>query len=154
MPVPTLEPAFDVVVRLGPIEDHGVTRVGHRRVVPIVGGTVTAIDGSWNAEILAGGADWQRVRADGAIEIDGRYTARTADDEFVYLQVTGVRSGSPEVLEALLRGAAVPADGYYFRTAISIETASPRLGALEHAVFVASCARDADAVRYVAYRVT
>ncbi|MEV1131356.1 DUF3237 domain-containing protein [Agromyces sp. NPDC049794] len=150
-PVPTLSPAFDVVVQLGPMADHGLTRAGHRRVIPIVGGRIS---GAFDAEILPGGADWQLVRADGAIEIDGRYTARTHDGELLYLQVTGVRTGSPDVLAALLRGDDVAPDRYYFRTVVTIETASTRLAHLEHSVFVASCVRDADAVRYAAYRVT
>jgi len=48
-PVPRLEPAFDVTATLGPLEDHGATRVGHRRVVPITGGLVS---GLVDAEIL------------------------------------------------------------------------------------------------------
>ena len=43
-PVPGLEPAFTVDARLGPLEDHGMTRAGHRRVVPIAGGRVVAVD--------------------------------------------------------------------------------------------------------------
>ncbi|WP_345801320.1 DUF3237 domain-containing protein [Microbacterium sp. AZCO] len=148
-PVPQLEPAFEVVVRLGALEDHGVTRAGHRRVVPITGGTVT---GAFDGEILPGGADWQLVRADGSIEIDGRYTARAADGSFLYLHAVGVRSGSPEVLEALLRGEAVDPADYYFRTVVTIESsAHPEF---ERSLYVASCVRDADAVRYTAYRVT
>ena len=54
IPVPGLERAFEVVVELGPLEDHGMTRVGHRRVVPITGGR---IHGAFDGEILAGGAD-------------------------------------------------------------------------------------------------
>jgi Protein of unknown function (DUF3237) len=50
-PVPVLERAFDVAARLGPIEDHGMTRAGHRRVVPIAGGQVS---GLFDAEILPG----------------------------------------------------------------------------------------------------
>jgi hypothetical protein len=149
--VPTLEPAFDVVVHLGPLADHGHTRAGHRRVIPIVGGRVY---GGFDAEILRGGADWQLVRDDGAIEVDGRYSARTADGELVYLQVRGIRTGPQEVLAALLAGDDVAPDRYYFRTVITIETDAAALAHLEHAVFVASCVRDADAVRYAAYRVT
>jgi hypothetical protein len=149
--VPALEPAFDVAVRLGPLADHGRTRAGHRRVIPIVGGRVS---GGFEAEILPGGADWQLVRDDGAIEVDGRYSARTADGEFVFLQVRGIRTGPPEVLAGLLAGDDVSPDRYYFHTAITIETDAASLAHLEHAVFVASCVRDADAVRYTAYRVT
>ncbi|WP_400995163.1 DUF3237 domain-containing protein [Agromyces sp. GXQ0307] len=149
--VPTLEPAFDVVVDLGPPADHGRTRAGHRRIIPIVGG---AVSGGLDAEILAGGADWQLVRDDGAIEVDGRYSARTPEGELLYLQVRGIRTGPVDVLAALLAGDDVAPDRYYFRTVITIETDAAALAHFEHAVFVASCIRDADAVRYSAYRVT
>jgi Protein of unknown function (DUF3237) len=149
--VPGLEPAFEVEAQLGALEDHGVTRAGHRRVVPITGGRVT---GLFAADILPGGADWQLVRPDGAIEIDTRYSARTADGGHVYIRTFGVRSGRPEVLEALLRGEAVDPSDYYFRLCVRLETSVPELGALEQSVFVASAIREADRVRYAAYRVT
>ena len=103
-PIPTLEPAFHVDADLGPLEDHGPTRAGHRRVIPVVGGSIT---GALDAVILPGGADWQIVRADGAVEVDARYSARTADGALVLLSSTGVRSGAPDVLDSLLRGEAV-----------------------------------------------
>ncbi|WP_137845011.1 DUF3237 domain-containing protein [Microbacterium sp. 2FI] len=149
--VPGLEHAFDVVVDLGPLDDYGVTRVGHRRVVPIIGGRIS---GGLDAEILTGGADWQVLCSDGSIEIDGRYSARTDAGELLYLQVSGVRSGPPAVLEALLRGESVEASEYYFRTTLRIETSAPRLAEYEQALFVASCVREADHVRYAAYRLT
>ena len=150
-PVPGLEPAFDVDAALGPLEDHGETRAGHRRVIPIVGGTIR---GLFDADILPGGSDWQILRADGSVDIDTRYTARTADGEYVHLRTSGVRSGDPATLEALLRGEAVDPRRYYFRVAVYLETSAPRLLHLQHAVFVASAIREADAVRYRAYRVT
>jgi hypothetical protein len=150
-PVPALERAFDVAARLGPLEDHGMTRAGHRRVVPIAGGRVS---GLLEAEILSGGADWQLVRPDGAVEIDTRYSARTADGEYVHLRTSGVRSGPPEILEALLRGEAVDPSAYYFRVGVSLETSAPRLAFLERSIFVASAVRSADGVYYTAYRVT
>lgn len=148
-PVPGLEPSFSVDARLGSLEDHGMTRVGHRRIIPILGGTVT---GTFTGELLAGGADWQTVRADGSIEIDGRYSARSADGTLLYVQARGVRSGDPAVLQALLEGEDVAPEAYYFRTAITLECAARP--DLESAVFVASCIREADRVRYDAYRLT
>jgi len=150
-PVPGLEYAFDVAATLGPLEDHGVTRAGHRRVVPIAGGRVS---GLFDAEILPGGADWQIVRPDGAVEIDTRYSARTAAGEYVHFRTFGVRSGPPEILEALLRGDAVDPSRYYFRVGVRLETAAPRLAVLERSIFVASAIRAADGVSYRAYRVT
>ena len=122
LPLPTLEAAFDVSVDLGQLEDHLATSAGSRRVVPILGGTIT---GSIDAEILPGGADWQIVRPDGTIEIDGRYSARTASGEHLLLHARGLRTGSPEVLEQLGRGMTSIPSSYYFRTTVSIETAAP-----------------------------
>ena len=150
-PVPSLERAFDVDARLGPLEDHGMTRAGHRRVVPVAGGQVS---GMFDAEILPGGADWQLVRPDGAIEIDTRYSARTPAGEYVHFRTSGVRSGPPEILEALLRGEPVDPAEYYFRVAVHLETSAPRLAILEQSIFVASAIREADRVSYTAYRVT
>jgi Protein of unknown function (DUF3237) len=156
-PVPGLEPAFTVDARLGPLEDHGVTRAGHRRVVPIAGGRVGGLpDGETrlDAEILPGGADWQVVRPDGTVEIDTRYSARTAAGEHVHFRTSGVRSGPPSVLAALLRGEDVDPAAYYFRVAVYLETSAPRLAFLERSIFVASAVRGADSVSYVAYRVS
>lgn len=149
--VPGLEAAFQVEARLGPPEDHGTTRAGHRRVVPIIGGRVS---GLFDADILPGGADWQVIRPDGVIEIDTRYSARTADGTHIYLRTSGIRSGAPEVLEALLRGDPVDPSDYYFRLVVQLETADPRLAEVEHSLFVASAIREANTVRYTAYRLT
>jgi len=152
-PVPGLEPAFTVAARLGPLEDHGVTRAGHRRVVAIAGGRVSGLaNPSFDAEILPGGADWQVVRPDGTIEIDTRYSARTLAGEYVHFRTSGVRSGPPLVLSALLRGEDVDPASYYFRVAVYLETSAPRLASLERSLFVASAVRGADSVSYTAYR--
>lgn len=150
-PVPGLEYAFDVAVRVGPPADHGMTRAGHRRVIPILGGRVT---GGLEAEILPGGADWQVIRSDGTIEIDAQYTARTERGELLILHTRGVRHGSPEVLARLSRGEPVDPSEYYFRTDLTVETAAERLAHLEQACFVAACVRDVSDVRYRCYRVT
>lgn len=149
--VPALEPAFEVDAQLEPLADYGVTRAGHRRVIGVAGGTVT---GGLEGVILPGGADWQSVRPDGTVDIDGRYSIRTTRDELVYLQVRGVRSGPADVIAALLEGRAVDPSEYYFRTSIEVETSSPRLSEWQKKIFIASCVRDADGVRYRAYRVT
>lgn len=150
LPAPAFEPAFDVSVDLGALEDHGDTRIGHRRVVPILGGRIT---GAVEAEILPGGADWQRVRADGTIEIDGRYSARTTSGDLLLLHATGLRTGSPEVLERLGRAEDVDPHSYYFRTTVQIETAAPALAHLQRSLFIAVAQRQANAVHYRAHRV-
>jgi hypothetical protein len=150
-PPPTgLDLVFRADVLVGDVEDHGVTRAGRRRVIPILGGRLShGID----AEVLPGGADWQVVHDDGVLEIDTRYTARTADGGLLHLRTRGIRSGPPEVLEALLRGAPVAASDYYFRIVVSIETSVPELRPLQDSLIVAAAARAADRVVYDAYRV-
>ncbi len=126
-----------------------MTRSGHRRIIPVIGGTIS---GDVTGVIIPGGADWQTVRADGSIEIDGRYSARCDDGVLLYIGAQGVRSGDPAVLEALLRGEDVDPTAYYFRAALTIESA--RKPELERSLYVASYVREANRVRYVAYRVT
>lgn len=149
-PATGLDRIFRAAVLVGSVEDYGVTRAGHRRVVPILGGTLShGVD----AEVLPGGADWQVLHSDGTLEIDTHYSARTADGELLHLRTRGIRSGVPEVLEALLRGEAVDANDYYFRVALTIETSAPRLAWLQDSLLVASAARSAEWVSYDAYRV-
>ncbi|WP_350351179.1 DUF3237 domain-containing protein [Microbacterium sp. A8/3-1] len=150
LPPPTLDVAFDVTVDLGPLEDHGVTSAGHRRVVPILGGRIT---GAVEADILPGGADWQVVRPDGTIEIDGRYSARTASGDMLLLHAKGLRTGSPEVLERLGRGEDVDPRSYCFRTTVAVETAAESLAHLPRSLFLAVAQRQASTVLYRAYRV-
>ena len=90
---------------------------------------------------------------DGVLEIDTRYSARTADGGLLHLRTRGVRSGPPEVLEALLRGAPVAASDYYFRILVTVETSIPGLRHLQDSLLVAAAARSADRVVYDAYRV-
>lgn len=150
-PIPALEPAFDVVAQLGPLEDHGNTLAGHRRVIPIIGGTVS---GAIEAEILPGGADRQIVRPDGSVEVSAVYSARTAGGALVMLHSSGVRSGPADVLAAVLTGEDVDPSRYYFRTAVRVETSDPALAPLQDALFIAAAVREADRVTYTAYRVT
>lgn len=148
-PVPHLERAFEVVAELGPLEDHGDTRAGHRRIIPVIGGRVT---GEVTGVVLPGGADWQIVRRDGSIDVDARYSVRLDDDALLHVRAQGVRSGDPAVLESLLRGEDVDPADYYFRAALTLEcTAHPHL---ERSVYVASYIRTASSVESVVYRVT
>ena len=116
-----------------------------RRVVPFAGGTFTGRDGL-EGTVVAGGADWQRTRPDGVLEIDARYALTTADDEAIEVRSTGLRKASPEVAERLARGETVSPDEYYFRTHIRLTTTSPRLAWLNDLVAVSTGQRDHDVV--------
>lgn len=169
---PALAPVAEVVVELGEPLDFGRTRDGVRRFTPILGGELRGIPGSpagealrgLRAEILPGGGDRQLVRADGAVEIDARYDARTADGALIGLHAAGLRRvldpGDPEpgagTSDAPVGGTpGTPGGaGVYFRVALRFETADPALAELQNALFVADGVREADRVRHTVYRVS
>ncbi|KAJ6111393.1 hypothetical protein N7523_007454 [Penicillium sp. IBT 18751x] len=78
---PTLEYAFTLEVNLTPALDFGNTHCGHRRYIPIAGGTV---DGpKLKATILNGGGDWNALREDGMGHVFAKYTIQAADGTLI-----------------------------------------------------------------------
>jgi hypothetical protein len=124
--------------------------VADRRCIPITGGTVT---GRYQGVVLPGGADWQRIGADGMIEIDARYVLALEEGR-IEIRSTGLRSGPPDVLARLARGETVDPAHYYFRTAIRFATISPALAHLNHIIAVARGERGPDGVRIIIHEVT
>ncbi|GAA1596324.1 DUF3237 family protein [Leucobacter chromiireducens] len=138
----SLKPACQIAVTLGAPLTFGVTRDGERRVTPILGGTLLGIGESFaglRAAVLPGGSDRQLVRADGTVEIDARYEARTDAGELIGIHASGIRRATP--------------DGVYFRAVLRFEAASATWAALQDAVFLADGAREANAVRHTVFRV-
>jgi hypothetical protein len=123
IPIPLPERVARVVVQLEPPLSTVQGPWGERRLVPIVGGP---FDGPrLQGVVLAGGADWQVVHANGMISIDTRYALQTHDDALIYIATRGVRSGTPETLARLAAGQMVDASEYYFRVVASFETGAP-----------------------------
>jgi hypothetical protein len=138
-PTPALEHVCDLAVRAGDPVVVGPTTAGIRRVVPIIGGTITGplLTGA----ILGHGSDWQTVLADGAVEIDARYLVRTDDGADIELTDRGVRHGPPEVMRRLAAGAPVDPAEYTMRTAIRLATSDDRYRWLNTTVFVGTGGR-------------
>lgn len=143
-PPPALTPFARFTVRLGEPLDIGPTPAGHRRTIPIVGGS--AVGDGWTAEILPGGADWQQANPDGSAEIHARYTLRLHDGTPVQVTSTGKRTGPRTVLEALAAGEPVPRDAYYFRTLIQFETGAPAWIGLNRRLYIGVGDRAPDSV--------
>lgn len=142
--VPELIPVGEITVQLGSPRAYGTTRVGDRRVTPILGGAVQILDSAGAlppvmAEILPGGADWQRVRPDGVIEIDARYVAVTPGGHGLILHVRGLRRVGP--------------DGVYFRAGVTVEAGDASLAELERVLLLVDGVREAEQVRHTLYRV-
>jgi muconolactone delta-isomerase len=152
LPHPRLTRVYRLEATLGEPLDVGDTAAGHRRIVPLTGGTFTGPELS--GELVPGAsADWQTIKPDGTAIGDIRYTLQTGAGEILYVQSHSVRHGSAEVLDRLARGEAVDASEYVFRTVTQIETAAPALHWLNQGVFVAVGGRQPGGVIYETYLV-
>jgi hypothetical protein len=152
LPEPRLTQVYRLEATLGQPLDLGATPRGHRRIVPLTGGTFTGPE--LRGTLLPGAsADWQIVLPDGTALGDIRYTLQTDAGELLYVQSRSVRHGSAEVLARLGRGEDVDASEYTFRTSTQIETAAPHLDWLNKGVFVSVGGRQTGRVIYETYLV-
>jgi hypothetical protein len=103
LPDPSLTRVYRLEATVGEPLDLGDIAQGHRRIVPLTGGTFTGPE--LNGKLLPGSsADWQIVLPDGTALGDIRYTLQTDDGDLLYVQSRGVRHGNADVLERLARG--------------------------------------------------
>lgn len=152
LPDPVLTHVYRLEATLAQPLDLGETAQGHRRIVPLTGGTFTGRE--ITGRLLPGvDADWQIVLSDGTALGDIRYTLQTDVGDLLYVQSRSVRHGRPAVLARLGRGDEVDASEYTFRTATQIETAAPDLDWLNKGVFISVAGRQATGVIYETYLV-
>jgi hypothetical protein len=149
----TTELLFDLKLDLDRenTQDVGATPHGHRRIVPVIGGSFTGP--KLKGEVLPVGADWLLIRPDGAKEVDARITLRTDDRQLIYMTYRGVDTGSPDVARRLASGEMVDPSEYYFRIQPFFETGSNKYGWLNQLVSVGFGKRVATALAYTVYAV-
>src|SRR5579864_8348951 len=111
---PELTFAFEVCAKVDAPIDVGETSRGHRKIIPITGGTLEGP--GINGRILPGGADWQIVRPDGVVELQARYVAETDEGSLLYIENKGIRRAPPEIMARLSAGESLDESLYYFRT--------------------------------------
>ena len=145
------EPIFRVRCVVADILDLGAAPFGHRRVVNLLGGTVSGA--KLNGRILPGGADWQILAKDGSADIHARYTIESDAGALIQVDSKGVRRGPPDVLARLARGEDVDPSLYYFRAVMRFETAHPSADWLNRILALARGAREKNAVRLDVYEV-
>ena len=149
MKPPGFEFLFTLTAEVGEIVTMGSGPLGERRVVKIDSGH---FEGPQMRGEILGGADWQIVRSDGALELDARYAIKEARGGIVQVVSQGLRHGPPEVLARLARGEDVPAEQYYFRTIMRFETGASELAFLNKTIAVATAERKARRVEVQAWR--
>ena len=135
---------FTAHVAIGEPLELGAVASGRRRIIPILGGSVSGP--RLTALVLPGGADWQIVRADGTAEVVARYTLQADDGTIILVVNRGLRRGPPEVLARLAAGDAVDPALYYFRTSPVFEVAAGPHGWRADNIFVATGERHAKEV--------
>ncbi len=126
-------PLCVLTAELGRAQALGPTPQGDRKIVPVLGGTVT---GRFAGRILPFGGDWALMRADGVLTLDVRLTVEAADGALVHVTYTGLRHGPPAVMARLARGEPVDPAEMYFRILPRFETAAPGLAWLNRILAV------------------
>ena len=144
------QPIFCIRAELGEIVEAGRTPYGGRRVIEILGGTVT---GRVNGKIMSGGADWQIIRGDGVADVQARYVLETDAGARILVTSNGLRHGPADVLQRIANGEEVDPALYYFRTVMRFEASDPSLDWLNRIIAVARGRRDRVAVALDVYEV-
>lgn len=139
-------------VTVGEPIDMGKVVDGHRRLVPILGGTVEGP--LLRGRVLPGGADHQILRTATLTELDARYALETDEGERIAVRNMGIRSGAEEDIDALVRGEHVPADRIYFRSQPRLSSAANRLAWMNERLFLGSGQRLPNSVELDVYQVT
>lgn len=151
LPQPKLDHVCTLQVTLDLIREMGAGRAGARRIIPIVGGTVTGP--RLSGRILNVGADWQTIFADGLAELDTRYAMETDDGATIEILNYGYRHGPKAVLEAVARGETVDPASYYMRTHARLETGDERYAWVNRTLFVGVGARNQSSVQVELYAI-
>lgn len=144
LPHPALDHVCDLTVDLAPIREVGRGRAGDRRIIPIIGGTVSGPH--LNGTILNIGADWQTLFGPEFAELDTRYAFETDNGAVIEVKNYGYRHGPSAVLQALTDGHDVPATDYYMRTHARLETGDPRYDWVNRTLFIGVGARKRSSV--------
>ena len=142
---------FSLKINVGKIVSAGDLGYGTRRVIPILGGSVSGEGVS--GTIFPFGADFQIVRPNGFIELEAKYAFQLEDGAIIYIDNIGVRFAAPEVLARLNAGEAVNPDDVYFRSVPKFETGDPRYRWLMENLFIGVGARHPDRVELDVHQV-
>lgn len=91
---PSLSPVGVLTVDVAEAMDLAQLTVGPRRMIAVLGGALSGQLGE--GVVVSGGADWQRLHADGTVSIDAEYVVRFDDGALATIHAIGVRAPSSE----------------------------------------------------------
>ena len=151
LPNPVLTQVYRLKAVAGPPLDVGDAAAGHRRVVPLAGGTFTGPE--LNGNLLPGGTvSWQVALPDGTALAEICYTLQTERGALLHVRSIGVGKGNAAVA-APFGGEAIDPGEHLFHATTRIETTAPDLDWLNKGVFVTAAGRTAVNVLYETYLV-
>jgi Protein of unknown function (DUF3237) len=150
IPQTGLQFAFTAKIKVDPtVEFKGVE--GVRRHIPITGGSIEGP--RLTGAVLGGGADWQRIRANGITDLVARYAFRATDGTVIGVVNSGIRRAPPAILARLRAGEILDPSLYYFRAAPVFDVGPGPHEWLTESLFVSVGARYPDEVRLAFYQV-
>ena len=104
-------------------------------------------------KVLPGGIDQKIFRSDRAMNPNVRLVLETDDGALIYMHYTGVRYGSPEVMQRIADGETVDPSQYYLRNTPYFEAAAPRYDWLNRIVAVGIGRRMPDHAAYDVFEI-
>lgn len=114
--------------------DVGKVPDGYRRVLPIAGGTFTGE--RLRGTVIAGGADWNLVRADEVMTVRAEYLLKTDDGVLIGIHNQGMVRGAIGVMDQVTGGGDIDAGGLYTRLSSRYEAPEGKYDWLNKSIFV------------------
>jgi hypothetical protein len=137
-----LDYAFEIRATIAAALDGGKGRNGHRRIIPITGGTVSGP--KLNGRVVPGGADYELVRRDGSSAVEAHYALEADDGTPIYMMNRGYRHAPPDVAARQEALEPVEPTEYYMRIAPTFETPIGKHDWLTRTIIVGSAERRSD----------
>jgi Protein of unknown function (DUF3237) len=142
--IPAVQFVYECEVTLSDVQDFGATLEGHRRIIPITGGTFAGPE--IRGQVVSGGADWNLVRTDGTSSVEAAYYLRTDDGVTIRIINKGVSAGTPVADNG-------SGERFFMFTAPTFEAPTGKYDWMNRAVFVATLGAHRDAKNAVLIRV-
>ena len=146
---PELHLRFALEVSVSAPIDLGATARGHRRVIPITGGTFTYFapsGGETVGTVLPIGADFQTLLSPELTHLSASYVLEDGEGQRILVENTGIRHADSQTITAINRGEPVPPESVYFTTTPVLSSSDERYAWVTSRVFVAKAIRTPDCV--------
>jgi hypothetical protein len=153
---PALHLRFELEVSISAPMDIGATERGHRRVIPITGGTFRyfpADGGEVSGRVLPIGADFQTLMTDELTYLSASYVIEDGDGQRVLVENTGIRHANADTIAAINRGESTVEQDVYFMTTPVLSSSDERYAWVSHRIFIGKAIREPEHVKLFFFEV-